>query len=46
MNYYGFLQDVGGASRVTKMRREAIENASVFPVNYDAIAETAKAWHP
>lgn len=46
MNYYGFLQDVGGASRVTKMRREAIENASVFPVKYDAIAETAKAWHP
>ena len=42
----GFLKDVGGASRVTKLRKEAIENASPVPDPKDHIREVADALHP
>jgi len=46
MKVKGFLKDVTGASRVTKARLAAFENASPLPVKVDPIAEVAKAWHP
>ncbi|MCR5761384.1 MAG: iron-sulfur cluster-binding domain-containing protein [Sphaerochaetaceae bacterium] len=46
MKFKGFLKDVGGASRVTKARLAAFENASDKPVKVDPIAEVAKQWHP
>ncbi|MCR4675978.1 MAG: iron-sulfur cluster-binding domain-containing protein [Sphaerochaetaceae bacterium] len=46
MKFKGFLKDVGGASRVTKARLEAFENASASPVKTDPISECMKAWHP
>ena len=42
----GFLKDVGGASRVTEMRRSAIANASPLPDAKDSIRELADALHP
>lgn len=42
----GFLQDVGGASRVTKMRHDAINNASDVPAPKDFVRELADALHP
>jgi len=42
----GFLKDVGGASRVTKLRRQSIENASVIPHPEDNIRAVADALHP
>ena len=42
----GFLKDVGGASRVTKMRRELIQNASAQPKPGDPIRALADALHP
>lgn len=42
----GFLQDVGGASRVTKMRQEAIANASDVPQPKDFVRELADKLHP
>lgn len=46
MKVKGFLKDVGGASRVTKRRREVYENASDKPSAYDPIGETARKLHP
>lgn len=46
MKIKGFLQDVTGASRVTKARLAAFENASPVPVKEDPIAETRMRWHP
>ena len=46
MKIKGFLKDVTGASRVTKARLSAFENASAAPEKTDPIAEVAKAWHP
>ena len=46
MKVKGFLKDVGGASRVTKMRRELIENASPVPHPDDPIRSLADALHP
>ncbi|MBR4165343.1 MAG: hypothetical protein IKR43_03810, partial [Lachnospiraceae bacterium] len=46
MKVKGFLKDVGGASRVTKARLAAFENASSVPEKTDPIGEVAKAWHP
>ncbi|MBQ6470266.1 MAG: 2Fe-2S iron-sulfur cluster binding domain-containing protein [Lachnospiraceae bacterium] len=46
MKIKGFLKDVGGASRVTKMRKALIENASPVPHPQDPIRELADALHP
>ena len=46
MKIKGFLKDIGGASRVTKMRREMIEKASSVPNPKDPIRELADALHP
>ncbi|MBO4411357.1 MAG: iron-sulfur cluster-binding domain-containing protein [Lachnospiraceae bacterium] len=42
----GFLKDVGGASRVTALRKNAIENASNVPDPKDHIREVADLLHP
>lgn len=42
----GFFQDVGGASRVTKLRAESIRNASPIPDPKDFIRDLADALHP
>ena len=42
----GFLKDVGGASRVTKAREEALKNASPIPRPKDAIRELTEKLHP
>ncbi|MBR3560007.1 MAG: iron-sulfur cluster-binding domain-containing protein [Oscillospiraceae bacterium] len=46
MKVKGFLKDVGGASRVTKARLAAFENASPLPVMDDPIGNVAREWHP
>ena len=46
MKVRGFLKDVGGASRVTNMRREMIARASSQPDPRDPIRELADALHP
>ncbi len=46
MKIKGFLQDVGGASRVTKARLNAFEAASPVPVAADPISDVAREWHP
>ena len=46
MKVKGFLKDVGGASRVTKLRQELIENASPLPDPADPIRALADALHP
>ena len=46
MKVKGFLKDVGGASRVTKARLSAFENASPIPVKEDPIGNVAREWHP
>ena len=46
MKVKGFLKDVGGASRVTKARLSAFENASPVPVKEDPIGNVAREWHP
>lgn len=42
----GFLKDVGGASRVTELRRRSIETASSVPDPRDNIRAVADALHP
>ena len=42
----GFLKDVGGASRVTKARAEALKKASPVPQPKDAIRELTEKLHP
>ncbi|MBQ1406644.1 MAG: hypothetical protein IIY88_00785, partial [Eubacterium sp.] len=46
MKVKGFLKDVGGASRVTKMREQSIANASPVPHPEDPIRKLADALHP
>ncbi|MBQ3663775.1 MAG: iron-sulfur cluster-binding domain-containing protein [Clostridia bacterium] len=46
MKVKGFLKDVGGASRVTKARLAAFENASPASVKEDPIGNVAREWHP
>lgn len=46
MKVQGFLEDVGGASRVTETRRNAFANASDAPVTADPINDVAKQLHP
>ena len=46
MKVKGFLKDVGGASRVTKSRLAAFENASPVAVKDDPIGNVAREWHP
>lgn len=46
MKVKGFLKDVGGASRVTKARLSAFEQASPVPEKRDPIGEVAREWHP
>ena len=46
MKIKGFFQDIGGASRVTKMRQELIRNGSPVPQPKDPIRELADALHP
>ena len=42
----GFLKDVGGASRVTQLRKDTIANASPVPDPKDFIRDVADALHP
>ena len=42
----GFLKDVGGASRVTKMREENFAKGSPIPDPRDPIREVADLLHP
>lgn len=42
----GFLKDVGGASRVTELRKKSIETASAVPDPVDNIRAVADALHP
>ena len=42
----GFLKDVGGASRVTKLREENFANGSPRPDPKDPIRELADKLHP
>ena len=42
----GFLQDVGGASRVTKLREENFAKGSTIPDPKDPIREVADLLHP
>ena len=46
MKVKGFLKDVGGASRVTKMRKQLIANGSPLPDPKDPIRELADLLHP
>ncbi len=46
MKVKGFLTDVGGASRVSKARLAAFENASPVPEKVDPIGNVAREWHP
>ena len=46
MKVQGFFKDVGGASRVSKARLAAFENASPLPVKEDPIGNVARTWHP
>ncbi len=46
MKIKGFLQDVTGASRVTKARLGAFEAASAVPEATDPIADVVAQWHP
>ena len=46
MKIKGFLQDVGGADRVTSLRRESINNASATPDPKDHIREISDRVHP
>ena len=46
MKFKGFLNDVSGASRITKARLDAFEAGSPTPENTDPIAEVVKEWHP
>ena len=42
----GFLRDISGASRVTELRRKAIENASAVPERTDFVRDLADKLHP
>lgn len=42
----GFLKDVGGAARVTELRKRSIENASDVPQPKDFVRELADKLHP
>ena len=46
MKVHGFLKDIGGAGRVTRRRRAAIQNAGSQIVTRDPIHETALSLHP
>lgn len=46
MKIKGFLKDVGGAARVTNMRREMIAKGSTVPDPKDPIRALADALHP
>ena len=46
MKVKNFLKDVTGASRVTKARLQAFENASAVPVARDPIREAVQERHP
>ncbi|MBR2540248.1 MAG: iron-sulfur cluster-binding domain-containing protein [Mogibacterium sp.] len=46
MKVKGFLKDVGGASRVTKLRKELIASGSPVPKPEDPIRKLADALHP
>ena len=46
MKVKGFLKDVGGASRVTKLRRDTIQAASSVPDPKDPLRALADALHP
>ena len=46
MKIESFLKDVGGASRVTKMRRDNFKSGSTVPQPQDPIRDLADALHP
>ena len=46
MKVEGFLKDIGGASRITKARRENFKNASAVPCPEDPIRKLSDALHP
>ena len=46
ISVHGLIKDAGGASRVTKLRKESYANASPLPNPKDHIRELADALHP
>ena len=46
ISVHGLIKDAGGATRVTKLRRESYANASPLPNPKDHIRELADALHP
>ena len=46
ISVHGLLKDAGGASRVTKLRRDSYANASPLPKPDDPIRNLADALHP
>ncbi len=46
MKVRNFIEDVGGASRVTKRRQAVYDKASNTPKPFDPIGDTAKKLHP
>lgn len=46
ISVHGLIKDAGGATRVTKLRRESYANASPLPDPKDHIRELADALHP
>ncbi len=46
ISVHGLIKDAGGASRVTKLRKESYANASPLPDPKDHIRELADALHP
>ena len=46
INVKGFFQDVGGASRVVKLREENFAKGSTTPDPHDPIRELADKLHP
>ncbi|MBR0082005.1 MAG: iron-sulfur cluster-binding domain-containing protein [Clostridia bacterium] len=46
MKIKGLLQDIGGASRVTKARLGAMRSASLVADTFDPIGAVAEEWHP
>ena len=46
MKVKNLIQDIGGASRVTKARLNAFENASPSMTSVDPIGDVSREWHP
>ena len=46
ISVHGLIKDAGGATRVTKLRKESYASASPIPNPNDHIRELADALHP